>query len=59
MAADAGVDVVDLAAFDRLHSAVGRARRLRQLCAAAIVAAIPVAFVVLWSAAPSILIPAS
>lgn len=44
-------DVVDHAAFDRLHAAIGRARRRRQTWIAAVVAATPVAFLSLWSAA--------
>ena len=44
-------DAVDHAAFDRLRSAVDRARRRRQLWGVVLVAAIPVTFVVLWSAA--------
>ncbi|WP_164990527.1 nuclease-related domain-containing protein [Agromyces albus] len=47
-------DVVDHAAFDRLHAAIGRARRRRKgwmvSVVAAVVAAIPVAFLSLWSA---------
>jgi hypothetical protein len=46
-------EAVDHAAFDRLHAAIGRARRRRQGWAAAIVvgvmAAIPVAVVTLWT----------
>lgn len=48
-------DVVDHAAFDRLRGSIGRARRRRQVwmiaVVAALVAALPVAFLSLWSAA--------
>jgi hypothetical protein len=44
-------DAVDHAAFDRLRSAVDRARRRRQLWGVVLVAAISVTFVVVWSAA--------
>jgi hypothetical protein len=49
-------EVVDHAAFDRLHAAVGRARRRRQLWLVAAVAAMPVAFLSLWSAGMSALL---
>ena len=48
-------DLVDHAAFDRLRGAIGRARRRRQAWSfavvAAVVAAVPVAFLSVWSAA--------
>lgn len=44
-------EVVDHAAFDRLHAAIGRARRRRRAWLVAVVAAMPVAFLSLWSAA--------
>jgi len=49
-------DVVDYAAFDRLHAAIGRARRRRQLWLVAMVAAAPVALVAVWSAGLSALL---
>ena len=49
-------DAVDHAAFDRLHVAVGRARRRRQTWAAALSAAIPVAAIALWSTAVSAIV---
>lgn len=44
-------EVVDHAAFDRLREAIGRARRRRQVWISAVVAAVPVAFLSMWSAA--------
>ena len=44
-------DVVDRAAFDRLRVAIDRARRRRQAWIIALVAALPVAFLSMWSAA--------
>jgi len=44
-------EVVDPAAFDRLRAAIGRARRRRQAWIIAVVAALPVAFLSMWSAA--------
>ncbi|WP_187432579.1 nuclease-related domain-containing protein [Agromyces mariniharenae] len=49
-------DAVDHAAFDRLHVAVGRARRRRQAWAAVLIAAIPLTAFTLWSAATSTLV---
>lgn len=42
-------DAVDHAAFDRLRSAIERARRRRRTWAAVVVASIPLAFIALWS----------
>ncbi|MEI5585059.1 MULTISPECIES: nuclease-related domain-containing protein [unclassified Agromyces] len=49
-------ETVDHAAFDRLHTAIGRARWRRRGWTAAIVAAVPVAFVTMWSAAMAALL---
>ena len=49
-------DVVDHSAFERLHVAIGRARRRRQLWLVAVVATMPVAFVAMWSAGMSVLL---
>ena len=49
-------DAVDHAAFDRLHAAIGRARRRRQVWIFAVVAALPVAFLGVWSAAMGVLL---
>lgn len=44
-------DAIDHAAFDRLHVAIGRARRRRRAWVFAVVAAMPVALFTMWSAA--------
>jgi hypothetical protein len=47
----AETEVVDHAAFDRLHAAIGGARGRRRVWIFAAVAAMPVAFFTIWSAA--------
>ena len=49
-------DVVDHAAFERLRVAIDRARRRRQAWVGVAIAAMPVAFVLLWSTAMSALL---
>lgn len=49
-------DAVDHAAFDRLHAAIGRARRRRRGWLVATVAAVPAAFILMWSAAMGMLL---
>lgn len=49
-------DAVDHAAFDRLRREIDRARRRRGLWVIAVIAAVPVAFLGMWSAAMSVLV---
>ena len=49
-------DAVDHTAFDRLRRDIERARRRRGLWVVAVIAAVPVAFLGMWSAAVSLLV---
>ena len=49
-------DAVDHTAFDRLRRDIERARRRRGLWVMAVITAVPVAFLGMWSAAVSLLV---